>query len=145
MLPASLEQWGESFDRLTTAVEKRRADLWQQSKVTHFLCWAASSHWAHPQSQAGPWCPEIFLSSYHADAPNVLQPEANTPSCIWMSTDLQKHHLHKGSCFCVGRVMSAPLCSEPPASCVQDAWVQSNKLYPGLKVVLLQCQYPWCA
>eukprot|EP00891_Asterochloris_glomerata_P004290 jgi/Astpho2/4290/fgenesh1_pg.00064_%23_75_t len=56
VLPASLEQWGESFDRLTTAVEKRRADLWQQSK---------------------------------------------------------------------------------------DAWVQSNKLYPGLKVVLLQCQYPW--
>lgn len=67
------------------------------------------------------------------------------PPAFWMSTDLQKHHLHKGSCFCVGRVMSAPLCSEPPASCVQDAWVQSNKLYPGLKEVLLQCQYPWCA
>ena len=23
--------------------------------------------------------------------------------------------------------------------------MQSNKLYPGLKEVLLQCQYPWCA
>ena len=33
VLPASLEKWGETFDRLTEAVEKRRADLWQQSKV----------------------------------------------------------------------------------------------------------------
>ena len=38
--------------------------------------------------------------------------------------------------------MSAQSCLLPR---MQDAWVQSNKLYPGLKEVLLQCQYPWCA
>ena len=66
VLPASLERWGERFDRLTEAVEKRRADLWQQSKVKLLGSQLTS---AQPCCQAGPWQPE--MNSVHADAPHV--------------------------------------------------------------------------